>query len=127
MVNDHLSDFVTRIRNGYAANMPVVEMSLVKTVRATAEAMKEAGYLADVRGVGKNRLELVLKYDKKRPAVSGIKRISKPGSRVFKSVRGLPRVWGGMGINIVSTPKGIMSDKKAKKLNLGGEVIAQVW
>ncbi len=127
MVNDHLSDFVTRIRNGYMAGSVRVEMPLVKTVKAVAEVMKEAGYLEDVTVTKKNRLELVLRYVKKKPAVSGIKRVSNPGSRVYASVKGLPRVWGGIGMNIVSTPKGIMADKKARKLNLGGEIVAQLW
>lgn len=127
MVNDHLSDLVTRIRNGYLAGVGKVEMPLVKTVKAVVEVMKEAGYLEGATVKNKNRLELTLRYVKKKPAVSGIKRVSKPGSRIYSSAKGLPRIWGGIGMNIVSTPKGIMSDKKAKKLNLGGEVIAQIW
>lgn len=91
-----------------------------------AQVLATEGYLQTVK---KNEQELVieLKYKGKVPAVTDLRRISKPGRRIYTQVKNLPRVWGGLGINILSTPKGVVSDSQAKKLNVGGEIIAQVW
>lgn len=126
MVNDHLSDLITRIRNGYIAHRETVDMPVTKSVQRVAEVLKKQGYLGEVTLKDKD-LVLTLKYSGKDPAISGIKRVSKPGARVYCGVKDFPKVLGGLGKNILSTPKGIMSDKEARKLKVGGEIIAQVW
>ncbi|KKT58803.1 MAG: SSU ribosomal protein S8P [Candidatus Amesbacteria bacterium GW2011_GWB1_47_19] len=126
MVNDHLSDFVTRIRNGYQAGLDKIEVPMIKTVAETARVIAAEGYTGTVEKKEKT-LVIHLKYSGKKPAIMGIKRVSKPGARRYSGIKKLPRVWGGLGINILSTPKGIISEKQAKKLKTGGEIIAQVW
>ena len=126
MVNDHLSDLVTRVRNGYLAGKLVVEAPLTKTSKAVLEVLVSEGFLEKVE-VQDGSLIITLKYKKKTPVVTGIRRVSKPGKRVYGGFRELPRVLGGLGINILSTPAGIISEKKARKLNVCGEIIAQVW
>ncbi len=126
MVNDQLSDFVTRVRNGYRANLETMETPTTKAIEKVAKVLLDEGYLKGVKKDGQ-KLILTLKYEGKDPAISGIKRVSKPGARIYSSIKALPRVLGGWGISILTTPKGIMSGKQAKKLNTGGEVIAQVW
>lgn len=127
MVNDHLSDFVARIKNGYMARKKMIEIPKTRVVEKTAEVLVEEGYISKLKKSQEGKWEVELKYKGKRPALTGIKRVSKPGVRVYSSIKDLPRVWGGLGTNILSTPKGIMSQKQAKKLNCGGEVLAQVW
>lgn len=126
MVNDHLSDMITRIRNGYAAGLTIVELPAYKAVVAVARVLQESGYLESVEIEGKTA-KATLKYKGKVPAVTGIKRISKPGVRVYGKIGKLPRAGGGLGMNILSTPKGIISEKKARQLRAGGEILAQVW
>lgn len=126
MVNDHLSDMVSRIRNGYMARNKVVEMPATKMVVGVAEVLKTEGYLADVKEKEK-MLIMTLKYAKKTSSIMGIRRISKPGARVYVGEKDLPKVWGGLGINILSTPKGVVSGRQAKTLHVGGELLAQVW
>ncbi len=126
MVNDWLSDFVVRIKNGYRSGAKSVETPATKMITGVAKVLVEEGYLKSVK-TEKNILTAELKYDKKEPAITGIARVSKPGVRIYSGIKNLPRVLGGLGINILSTPKGILSEKKAKKLNTGGEVIAKVW
>ncbi|MBI2008746.1 30S ribosomal protein S8 [Candidatus Amesbacteria bacterium] len=126
MVNDPVSDFVARIRNGYRAQLRVVEVPATRLVRRVAEELSQAGFIGEVKeenGV----LTLGLKYKGKEPAITGIRRVSKPGARIYAGAGGIPRVLGGLGMNILTTPKGIMSEKKAKKLKVGGEIICQVW
>jgi small subunit ribosomal protein S8 len=126
MVTDRLSDFLTRIRNGYVAGADKVEVQSTKMIAGVAKVLVENGY---VKGIKNNEGKMVveLKYRGKTPAVSGIIRISKSGARIYRGAGEMPRVLGGLGMNIVTTPKGIISDKQAKKLNVGGEIVARVW
>lgn len=126
MVNDFLSDFVTRIRNGYQARLEQVSVLNSRQTRSLAKVLMESGYIKSITETD-HQLTVNLKYSGNQPAISGIKRISKPGSRRYLPVKKIPRVWGGLGMNILSTPKGIISDKQAQKLNTGGELLAQVW
>ena len=126
MVNDHVSDFITRIRNGYRARLNEVEMPATKLVVRVAEELSEAGYAGKTK-VEKGTLTVEMKYKGKEPVITGIRRVSKPGARIYSGVGNLPKVLGGLGINILTTPLGVMSEKKAKKLKVGGEIICQVW
>jgi len=126
MVSDRLSDFVTRVRNGYSAKLEIIEVPVTKTVEQVARVLADEGYLETVKRE-KMKLIITLKYAGRDPVITGIKRVSKPGARIYTSVKNFPRVVGGLGINILTTPKGILSEIKAKKLNTGGEIIAQVW
>jgi len=126
MVNDHLSDLVARIRNGYMADLPLIRAPYTRAVYGVVCVLVEEGYLARAEKK-ENAVEITLKYKGKKPAILGIKRSSKPGARIYTSLKDMPKVWGGLGINILSTPKGIISSKQARKLNTGGEIVAQVW
>ena len=126
MVIDPLSDLVTRIRNGYLAGAEVITATATKTGERVVKVLVDKGYLANAKKEG-GRLVLTLKYEGKLPAVSGIKRVSKPGVRIYKGVKDLPKVQSGFGCNILTTPKGIMTEKEARKLKVGGEIIAQIW
>lgn len=126
MVSDHLSDFVTRVRNGYMANRETIETRPTKLVVNFAEVLKTSGYIKDHKEEGQV-MTVTLKYIGSKPAISGIKRISKPGARVYSAIKDVHSVFSGLGINILSTPKGVLSQKGAKKLGVGGEILAQVW
>ena len=131
-MSDPIADMLTRIRNGNTAKHDVVDIPSSKLKKAIADILTNEG---DIKGYEviedgvKATLRVTLKYgqDKNEKVISGIKRISKPGLRVFASKDELPKVLGGLGIAIVSTNKGLMTDKVARKLGVGGEVIAFVW
>ena len=130
-VSDPIADMLTRVRNASRARHTEVIVPASRTKREIARILKEEGFIADVReerdGPG-NVLRLQLKYvDGKVPVVSGLKRISKPGLRVYAQKTEIPRVLGGLGIVIVSTSKGIMTGSQAKQAQLGGEILAYVW
>jgi small subunit ribosomal protein S8 len=126
MVTDRLSDFLTRVRNGYNAGIGELEVPATKVIVGVAKVLAETGYVKGV-SVKDGKMVVELKYQGKSPAISGITRISKSGARIYCGAKKFPRVLGGLGLNIVTTPSGIMTDKKAKKLNMGGEIIARVW
>jgi small subunit ribosomal protein S8 len=126
MVSDHISDFLTRIRNGYRANNQSVDVINTRVVKAVAKVLVEEGYLMGIKEEQK-KLIIRLKYQNREPVVTGIVRISKPGGRVYRGILDLPRVRGGMGTYVLSTPKGILSYKQARKLNSGGEVLLKIW
>lgn len=126
MVTDRLSDFLTRIRNGYSAGASEVEVPSTKMIAGVAKILVETGYVKGIK-VKENRILIELKYQGKSPAISGVSRVSKPGARIYCGAKKFPRVLGGLGMNIVTTPEGIMTDKQARKLNMGGEIIARVW
>src|SRR3989344_2762112 len=107
MVNDNLSDFITRIRNGYMAHRVEMEVPLTKVTYQVAHVMVKRGYLSEAKKID-GKIRITLKYQGKQPAVTGLKRVSKPGARVYGGASELPRVRGGLGINILSTPKGIV-------------------
>lgn len=126
MVTDILSDLVARIKNGYRAGAGSVEVMWSKNSEAVARVLLEEGY---VKGVKRNErmLTVELKYEGKEAAITDIARVSKPGARVYRGYKNIDRVWGGLGLNILSTPRGIMTDKNAKKMQVGGEIICRVW
>lgn len=129
-MTDPIADMLTRIRNANALNHEAVAMPSNKSKVQIAKILKEEGYIVDyvVSGEVKKVLTLVLKYGPKgEKVISGLKRISKPGLRVTTTSEKLPRVLRGLGIAIISTSQGIMTDKKARALGVGGEVVAYVW
>ena len=132
MVNDSIADLLTRIRNAQTArhDSVTVETSIVK--KAITQILLDEGYISafdEVENGNKNKnLVITLKYvNKNQKVITGLKRISKPGRRIYASCEELPRVLNGLGIVIVSTSKGIMTDREARKLGIGGEVLAYVW
>ncbi len=130
-MTDPIADMLSRIRNANSVNHEKVEIPGSKIKIAIAEVLKSEGYIKDYRFTEDNKqgiLTVVLKYGADREKViTGIKRISRPGLRQYCKRKELPRVLGGLGIAIISTSQGIMSDKQARKLGLGGEIIAHVW
>lgn len=131
MIFDPIADMLTRVRNALKAKHQTVEMPASNMKKAIADVLVSEGYIESVEvlenGTKKN-LKITLKYGpNNEQVVQGIKRISKPGLRVFSSADELPEVLNGLGIAIVSTNRGVMSDKQARKYNVGGEVIAFVW
>jgi small subunit ribosomal protein S8 len=131
MYTDPIADFLTRIRNGQQAGLRVVEMPSSKTKVAISEILKDQGFIHDFKVeevAPQNVLKVALKYNKmtKAPAIREIKRISKPGLRQYRSSVTLPRVKNGLGIAVVSTSKGLMTDKQARKENIGGELLCTV-
>src|ERR1017187_5236673 len=122
---DPISDMLTRIRNGQRALLPTVEMPHSKIKESIANILKKEGYVSEVAVEGKlpKKLKLKLKYQGKKGVVEGLKRISKPGLRNYVGSTEIPRVLGGLGISILSTPEGVMSGTQAKQKNLGGELL----
>lgn len=132
MMSDPIADMLTRIRNANVAKHDTVEVPSSKMKKAIAEILLNEGYIKayDVTADGvKENIRITLKYgkDKNEKVISGIKRISKPGLRVYADSENLPKVLGGLGTAIISTNKGVVADKEARKLNVGGEVIAFIW
>ncbi|MCH4178918.1 MAG: 30S ribosomal protein S8 [Megasphaera sp.] len=128
-MTDPIADMLTRIRNANSAYHDKVEMPASTMKAAVLDILKEEGFVKNYETVNEGKmLKVTLKYgSNKEKVITGIKRISKPGLRVYAGKEELPRVLGGLGIAVISTSKGVMSDKKARKLGLGGEVIAYVW
>ena len=128
-MQDPIADMLTRIRNGQAANKVAVTMPSSKLKVAIANVLKEEGYIEEfkVEGDTKPELELTLKYFQGKAVVESIQRVSRPGLRIYKKKDELPKVMAGMGIAVVSTSKGVMTDKDARKDSLGGEVLAYIW
>jgi small subunit ribosomal protein S8 len=128
-MSDPIADMLTRIRNGQAAKKTTVELPSSKQKMAIANLLKSEGYLQEVSvndHAGKPTLVLELRYYQGRPVIDLIKRVSRPGLRVYKGRDELPKVRGGLGVAIISTSKGVMSDRAARQLGQGGEVIAYV-
>ena len=128
-MTDPIADMLTRIRNANSAYHEKVEMPASTMKAAVLDILKEEGFVKNYESVNEGKtLKVTLKYgSNKEKVITGIKRISKPGLRVYAKKEELPRVLGGLGIAVISTSQGVMSDKKARKLGLGGEVIAYVW
>ena len=130
-MTDPIADILIRIKNGYQAQKEIVEIPYSRLKQAIGEILAKEGFLASCQvKTLKNRfkvLSLGLKYDKKTPALTNVKRISKPGLRVYAPANKIPPVKYGFGITIVSTPKGLMTGSEAKKKHLGGEIIGQIW
>ena len=131
IMTDPIADMLTRIRNALQQKHETVSMPVSKEKKAIAEILKEEGYITDYKVEGeapKKILTITLKYtEDKKGIITGLRRISKPGLRVYAKVDKLPRVLNGLGIAIISTSNGLMTDKNAKKNHLGGEVVAYVW
>lgn len=130
-MTDPIADMLTRIRNAVQARHDATEMPSSKLKVAIAKVLKEEGFIKDYQ-VLDNRpfkvLRIELQYTgKKEPVLTGIKRVSKPGLRVYTKASQIPRVYGGLGLAVISTPKGVMSGRQARRQNLGGEVICHVW
>jgi small subunit ribosomal protein S8 len=131
MTTDPIADFLTRIRNGALAKHPRVEMPSSKMKIEIARILKEEGYLANFKVVeekGKKTLRVFLRYTPdRRSVITDLKRISRPGSRRYVGKFGIKPVVGGMGIAIVSTPRGLMTGSSARKEGVGGELLCEVW
>lgn len=134
---DTVSDALIRIKNAYLAQKRETVLPYSKLIKSICDVLQKEGYVAEVKEVKDGshpNLAIVLKYDNehssssnKKAALTNLKRISKPGLRVYKSKTALPYVLNGLGIAIVSTPKGVMTDKQARKEGVGGEILAYVW
>ena len=127
-MQDPIADMLTRIRNGQAANKVAISMPSSKLKVAIANVLADEGYIESVKVVegAKPELEITLKYFQGKPVVESIQRISRPGLRIYKRKDELPKVMGGLGIAIVSTSKGVMTDRAARQAGLGGEIICYV-
>jgi small subunit ribosomal protein S8 len=128
-MQDPLADMLTRIRNAQMAEKTVVSMPSSKLKAAVAKVLKDEGYIADfqVSGDVKQQLSIELKYFEGKPVIEELKRVSRPGLRHYKGVEQLPKVRGGLGVSIVSTNKGVMTDRAARAAGVGGEVLCTVF
>ncbi|MGI6326309.1 MAG: 30S ribosomal protein S8 [Saccharofermentanales bacterium] len=129
-ISDTIADMLTRIRNAGTAGHPSCEIPASNIKKAIAQILLEEGYINRVDQIQdgvQGKIKITLKYVAKKPVITGIKRISRPGLRVYADKENLPKVLGGLGIAIVSTSKGVMTEKKARQLGVGGEVLAYVW
>ena len=129
--NDSLSDMLARIKNAHKANKSFTSCYNSKLNTNVLNVLKDEGYIRDFQNVqireGINSIKIDLKYHNGTPVIKKIKRISKPGIRVYSKIKELPKPYGGLGISIISTPKGVMSDQKARVNNVGGEVLCEVF
>ena len=129
-VTDPIADYLTRIRNAIRANQKRVEIPASNMKREITRILKEKKYITDFIEKPDNKsgtLVILLKYNSGKSVITGLKRISKPGLRVYVGAEELPRVLGGLGIAIISTSKGIMTDQQARQEKIGGEVICYIW
>ena len=132
MMTDPIADMLTRIRNAGLARHDRTEMPASRLKAAVAEILKSEGFIADVRPSegegGPQKLTIVLKYGRDRSgAIDGVRRVSRPGRRVYVRHDRIPRVFSGLGISILSTSHGLMSDREARRQKLGGELLCEVW
>ena len=130
VVTDTIADMLTRIRNANQMRYEEVRVPSSKIKKEIARILKDEGYIVDYKVLDENTqgtIVLTLKYKDKERVISGLKRISKPGLRVYCKNNEIPKVLNGLGIAIISTSKGIMTDKQARKENIGGEVLAYIW
>lgn len=130
--NDTISDMLTRIRNANLARHQTVDIPSTKMTRSIAQVLKEEGFIADFVEAGEGnwrKLSITLKYQGKTrdPIIKNLKRVSRPGLRVYSNRKELPRVLGGIGIAIISTSSGIMTDRDARRQGVGGEVLCYIW
>lgn len=130
-MSDPLGDMLTRIRNGQQANKDVIECPHSKLRENVCNVLKDEGFIRGIkteeREGNKKVLQIQLKYAEGRGVIRQLDRVSKPGRRVYSSVKAMPRFYNGLGIFVVSTPQGVMADYKAKAANIGGEVLCQVF
>jgi len=129
-MSDTIADMLTRIRNANQALLPEVAMSHSNMRESIAKILKREGYIQDVAVEGKpgaKNIKLKLKYQGRKGVIAGLKRVSTPGLRRYVGATEIPRVLGGMGISILSTPRGVLSGTEARKQNVGGEVLCYIW
>lgn len=128
-MTDPISDMLTRIRNAGAALVPVVELPHSRIKESVAKILKSSGYVSDVtvEGAVQKKLKIRLKFEGKKSVIEGLRRISSPGLRRYVGATEIPRVRGGLGIAVVSTSEGLMTDVQARKKNLGGELLCYIW
>lgn len=129
-MTDPIADMLTRIRNGLMAEKKSVHMPSSKIKTAIIKVLEDEGYISSYQVIkhadGKSDIQIDLKYYNGKPVIEELKRVSRPGLRKYTSVNELPEIWGGLGTVIISTSKGVMTDKQAKKINQGGEVLCYV-
>ena len=131
-ITDTIADLLTRIRNASSAKHDTVDIPASNMKKAIVQILLDEGYIKNYQFIeeknNQGTLRVTLKYvDGKKPAISGLKRVSKPGLRIYTDVENMPKVLKGLGIAILSTSKGVMTDKKARQENVGGEVLAFIW
>ena len=129
-MTDPLADMLTRIRNGSKAKFEKVDIPSSKLKREIAKVLKEEGFIKNFKVVAEGQFEIIrvfLKYDPSRKGVIHIRRVSRPGRRIYRGSEDIPSVMSGLGISVLSTAKGILTDKAARKAHIGGEVLCQVW
>ena len=129
-ITDSIADMLTRIRNAASAGHATVDVPASNLKKAIAKILQEEGYIGRVELIANEHqgvIRITLKYAAKKSVISGIKRISKPGLRVYAESEKLPKVLGGLGIALISTSQGIMTDRKARLAGIGGEVLAYIW
>ena len=130
-ITDTIADLLTRIRNASSAKHATVDIPASNVKKAIVEILLNEGYIKSYQIVEDGKqgtIRITLKYDENRtPVISGIRRVSKPGLRIYSSCEDMPKVMKGLGVAIVSTSKGIVTDKKARELGVGGEILAFVW
>ncbi len=131
LLNDPLGDLLTRIRNGQSARLSAISSPSSKHRISVLELLKREGYIRDFsvtkKDNGANELSVELKYAEGQPAIKEISRVSRPGRRVYSKVTEVPRVYNGLGISILSTPRGVLSDREALEQNVGGELLCKVF
>ncbi len=130
-MSDTLGDMLTRIRNGQTTNKKVVDAPASRFRKNVLEVLKREGFIRNFQEKemrpGINFFEIELKYYNGKPVISEIKRVSKPGRRVYSSIKNLQKTYNGLGISILSTPRGVMSDNEAREANVGGEVLCTIY
>ena len=130
-MSDTLGDMLTRIRNGQSANKTVIQAPASRFRANVLDVLKREGYIRNFSQIEKSpgihEFTIELKYYEGKPVISEIKRVSTPGRRVYSSISDLPRIYNGLGISILSTPRGVMSDNEARAAHVGGEVLCQVF
>jgi small subunit ribosomal protein S8 len=131
-VTDPIADMFTRIRNAVRTHTPVVEMPASKLKVNVAELLRNEGYISSFEtkalGSPEQKMRIVLKYGPKgEQVIQGLQRVSRPGLKVYRPSKKVPRVFGGLGVAIISTSQGLMTDRQARKSNVGGEVVAYIW
>ena len=131
MTTDPIADMLTRIRNAIAARHPKVDVPASRLKAEIARILKDEGYILNYKPAdegSKKLIRIYLKYTPGNvPVISHIERVSRPGCRVYVGSKEVPRVLGGLGVNVLTTPKGVMTGKEARKMGVGGEVLCQVW
>ena len=129
-ITDPIADMLTRIRNANAARHATVDVPASNMKKAIAEILLDDGYIKNylvIQDGGQGTIKMTLKYNDKEQVIKGLRRVSKPGLRVYGGAEDLPRVLKGLGVAIISTSKGVMTDKKARAAKIGGEVLAFIW